>query len=71
MQNDPSEEAAPDAEKPALSEWVGEELIKSDRPDLNSAKRVISGGRGMKNGDNFKMLYDLADKMDAAGMYFC
>jgi electron transfer flavoprotein alpha subunit len=51
-----------------LSEWIGEELIKSDRPDLNSAKRVISGGRGMKNGENFQMLYDLADKIGAAGM---
>jgi electron transfer flavoprotein alpha subunit len=70
MENSPTEEAAPDAEKTALSEWVGEELVKSDRPDLNSAKRVISGGRGMKNGENFQMLYDLADKIGAAGMYF-
>ncbi|KAM3582689.1 Electron transfer flavoprotein alpha-subunit [Umbelopsis sp. WA50703] len=66
MENSPTEEAAPDAEKTALSEWVGEELVKSDRPDLNSAKRVISGGRGMKNGENFQMLYDLADKIGAA-----
>ncbi|KAG2181688.1 hypothetical protein INT44_008503 [Umbelopsis vinacea] len=65
-QNDPAQEAAPEADTAALSEWIGEELIKSDRPDLNSAKRVISGGRGMKNGENFQMLYDMADKIGAA-----
>ena len=56
--------AAPDA--PKTSEFVGQELSKSDRPELASAKVVISGGRGMKNGENFGMLYDLADKMGAA-----
>merc|ERR1712142_1295522 len=42
------------------------ELTKSDRPELTAAKTVISGGRGMKNGENFGMLYDLADKLNAA-----
>ncbi len=51
----------------ASTQWVGEELSKSDRPELGSAKIVIGGGRGMKNGDNFKLLYDLADKVGAAG----
>lgn len=49
-----------------LSEFMGQELSKSDRPELTSAKNVISGGRGMKNGDNFQLLYDLADRMNAA-----
>jgi len=48
------------------SNFVGQELSKSDRPELASAKTVIAGGRGMKNGDNFQLLYDLADKMNAA-----
>src|SRR3990167_4305910 len=39
------------------SAFVGEELAKSDRPELTAAKIVVSGGRGMQNGDNFKHLY--------------
>lgn len=50
----------------AISAFVGQELSKSDRPELTSAKTVISGGRGMKSGDNFSLLYTLADKMGAA-----
>ncbi|UVE19260.1 FAD-binding protein [Pseudomonas sp. LS44] len=48
------------------SSFVGEELAKSDRPELTAAKIVVSGGRGMQNGDNFKYLYSLADKLGAA-----
>jgi len=49
-----------------VSSFVGEELAKSDRPELTAAKVVISGGRGMQNGDNFEMLYKVADKLGAA-----
>lgn len=60
-------ENAPTAETSNdLSSWVGEELNVSDRPELTSAKVVVSGGRGMKNGENFEMLYKLAEKMNAA-----
>ncbi|MFP5382522.1 MAG: electron transfer flavoprotein subunit alpha/FixB family protein [Gammaproteobacteria bacterium] len=48
-----------------VSAFVGEELAKSDRPELTAAKIVVSGGRGMQNGDNFKLLYALADKLGA------
>jgi len=47
----------------SLSEFVKEDIQKSDRPELGAAKVVIGGGRGMKNGENFKILYDLADKL--------
>lgn len=43
------------------SKYVGLEAAASERPDLTAAKIVISGGRGMGSGDNFKILYDLAD----------
>ncbi len=49
-----------------VSSFVGEELAESDRPELTAAKIVISGGRGMQNGENFEMLYKLADKLGAA-----
>jgi electron transfer flavoprotein alpha subunit len=50
----------------AISVFVGEELAKSDRPDLAAADIVISGGRGMGNGENFEIIYKVADKMGAA-----
>jgi electron transfer flavoprotein alpha subunit len=45
---------------------VGQELTKSDRPELTNARVVISGGRGLQNGENFKLLEALADKLNAA-----
>ncbi len=49
-----------------ISSFVGEEVAVSDRPELTSAKVVISGGRGMQNGENFKLLEGIADKLGAA-----
>jgi electron transfer flavoprotein alpha subunit len=49
-----------------ISAFVGEEVAVSDRPELTSAKIVISGGRGMQNGENFKLLDGIADKLGAA-----
>ena len=48
------------------SRVVGQELTKSERPELTSARIVVSGGRGMASGDNFKLLEALADKLHAA-----
>ena len=64
--NSPTEQLSIEIPKNDLSEWLGQELTKSERPELTGASRVISGGRGMKSGDNFKLLYDLADKLNAA-----
>ncbi|MBT4933542.1 MAG: electron transfer flavoprotein subunit alpha/FixB family protein [Rhodospirillaceae bacterium] len=49
-----------------LSSFVSQEVSKSERPELTTAKVVISGGRGMQNGENFHLLEDIADKLGAA-----
>jgi electron transfer flavoprotein alpha subunit len=49
-----------------VSTFVSEEVAESDRPELTAASVVISGGRGMQNGDNFKLLEGIADKLGAA-----
>ncbi len=59
-------EAVASATDAGISAFVGEELAVSDRPELTAAGIVISGGRGMQNGDNFEMLYKVADKLGAA-----
>ena len=59
-------EATAIVKESAISAFVSEELAKSDRPDLAAAEIVISGGRGMGNGDNFEILYKVADKIGAA-----
>jgi electron transfer flavoprotein alpha subunit len=60
-------EAAKAAADPGVSSFVGEELSKSDRPELTSAKIIISGGRAMQNRENFtKYIEPVADKLGAA-----
>jgi electron transfer flavoprotein alpha subunit len=54
------------AADPALSSYVSENLTQSDRPELTSAKVIVSGGRGMQSGENFKMLEAVAKKLNAA-----
>jgi electron transfer flavoprotein alpha subunit len=59
-------EALGAAHDAGVSSFIGEELAKSDRPELTAASIIVSGGRGMQNGDNFSMLYSIADKLGAA-----
>ena len=54
------------AEAPGITEFVGAELSKSERPELTSARIIISGGRGMQSGDNFHLLEKVADRLGAA-----
>ena len=61
-----SVEVIADPKGPFKAEYVGEELSKSDRPELTAAKVVISGGRGMGSGENFKLIEGIADKLGAA-----
>ncbi len=59
-------EAVPLGDLPGISKFVSAELSKSERPELTAARVVISGGRGMQNGDNFALLEPIADKLGAA-----
>ena len=54
------------ADNPALSEWVEDKVAESDRPELTSAKIVVSGGRGVGSEENFALIEKLADKLGAA-----
>lgn len=58
-------EAVASAHDAGISSYVSSELTVSERPDLGSARVIVSGGRGMQNGDNFKMLEEVADKLGA------
>lgn len=56
-----------DPKAPAQTEWVSEELAKSERPDLGVASRVVSGGRGLKSKEEFdRVIVPLADSLGAA-----
>ncbi|MGA9423072.1 MAG: FAD-binding protein [Rhodanobacteraceae bacterium] len=62
----PIESVSVDVELPKHTRFVELKQGKSDRPDLQSAARVVSGGRALGSSDNFKIIYDLADKLGAA-----
>ena len=59
-------EAITGAHDAGVSTFISEELTKSERPELTAARVVISGGRGMQNGENFALLNGIADKLGAA-----
>ena len=59
-------EPTPAGPDKAQSKVVARELTRSERPELNGARRVVSGGRGLGSGENFRMLEALADKLGAA-----
>ena len=59
-------EAADAAHDLGLSSWEGEEIAKLERPELTAASIIVSGGRGMQNGENFALLESVADKLGAA-----
>lgn len=61
-----SVEAVGAVENPGNSSFVSQELSKSDRPELTSASVIVSGGRGMGSGENFKLIEAVADKLGAA-----
>jgi len=49
-----------------ISRFISQQQVQSERPELTSARVVVSGGRGMQAGENFQLLYQLADKLGAA-----
>ena len=59
-------EALSAVDDPGISDFIGQELTKSERPELTSARVVVSGGRGMQSGDNFPLVEAVADRLGAA-----
>jgi electron transfer flavoprotein alpha subunit len=59
-------EAVPVPEDPGLSRFVGQEISRSERPELTAARVVVSGGRGMGSGENFRLIEAVADRLGAA-----
>mmetsp|Transcript_86667 Transcript_86667/g.187501 ORF Transcript_86667/g.187501 Transcript_86667/m.187501 type:complete len:87 (-) Transcript_86667:88-348(-) len=71
MQPDPKSESPIDTfsfETEGQSRWLSEEVSKADKPELTNSKKVVSGGRGMGNGDNFKLLDSLAEKLQGCAV---
>lgn len=61
----PIEAVSVDAALPSHTRYIGLDSGESDRPDLQSAAKVVSGGRGVGSAENFKLVYDFADKIGA------
>jgi len=61
-----SVEAVAGTERAGLSSFVGQELTKSERPELTAARVIVSGGRGMQSSDNFALVEAIADRLGAA-----
>ncbi len=59
-------EAVDAPEDPGLSSFIGQELTKSERPELTAARVIISGGRGLQSGENFEIIEKVADRLGAA-----
>ena len=65
LQGNATIDSANASDDPGLSSFVGQELTRSERPELTSARIVVSGGRGMQSGDNFHLVEAVADRIGA------
>lgn len=62
----PAEKAADVSPPTSTAVWIKDHVVKSERPELTAASKIVSGGRGLKSAENFKIVYALADKLKAA-----